>query len=266
MPRTSRRPVPAKAVRLELNKVVSSAPFLRSRRLIRFLRLIVESELAGTSSALKEYVIGVNVFDRPASFDPRVDPIVRVEAGRLRAKLREYYDTEGRRDPVRIAVPKQTYVPDVEFAPKASVRRRQAPSIAVLPFVDLSPRHTQEYLCDGISETIIDALVQVKGLRVVARTSSFQYKGKAVDIRDVGRELGADTVLGGSVRKAGARLRVSARLSNVANGYHLWSVTFDRPYRDIFAVQDEISEAVVRGVQTNLASHAGELLGVKAEA
>ena len=140
--------------------------------------------------SLKEQVIAMELYGKGSAFNTAADPIVRVEAGRLRAKLREYYDTEGLGDPVRIALPKQTYVPDVEFAPKASVRRRQAPSIAVLPFVDLSPRHTQEYLCDGISETIIDALVQVKGLRVVARTSSFQYKGKAVDIRDVGRELG----------------------------------------------------------------------------
>ena len=114
---TARRRVPAADVRLEIDKIARSEPFRRSRRLCRFLRLIVESRLARKGSGLKEYVIGVNAFDRPESYDPRLDPIVRVEAGRLRAKLREYYDTEGLADRVRIALPKQTYVPEIDFAP-----------------------------------------------------------------------------------------------------------------------------------------------------
>jgi TolB-like protein len=251
--RTTVRRVPASAVRKQLEKIARSEPFARSRRLVRFLRLVVESKLARKSSILKEYVIGVNVFDRRESFDPRLDPIVRVEAGRLRAKLREYYDTEGLADPVRIALPKRTYVPEIEFAPETSHERDRAPSIAVLPFVDLSPRRDQEYLCDGISETILDALVKLKGLRVVARTSSFRYKGKPVDVRDLGRELGADLILGGSVRKAGTRIRVAARLSSVANGYHLWSETLDRQYGRTFAAQDEISAVVVRLVKKTVA-------------
>ena len=252
VPPTARRRVPANTVRRQIDKIARSEPFVRSRRLIRFLRLVVDSKLARKTSGLKEYVIGVNVFDRPGSFDPRLDPIVRVEAGRLRAKLREYYDTEGLADPVRITLPKQTYAPEIEFALETSLQPGRAPSIAVLPLVDLSPRRSQEYLCDGISEAIIDGLVKLKGLRVVARTSSFQYKGKAMDIRDIGRELKADMIVAGSVRKAGDRIRVSARLSSASNGYHLRSVTLDRQYRDAFSVQDEISEAVVRSVKNEL--------------
>jgi serine/threonine protein kinase/tetratricopeptide (TPR) repeat protein len=129
--------------------------------------------------------------------------------------------------------------------PAAQGGHEHKPSIAVLPFADLSPMHDQEYLCDGISEDIINALNQVAGLRVPARTSSFAFRGKETDIREIGRALNVEKLLEGSVQKAGNRLRITVQLINIADGYHIWSERFDREMDDIFAVQDEISLAVV---------------------
>jgi adenylate cyclase len=119
-------------------------------------------------------------------------------------------------------------------------------SVAVLPFADMSAGRDQEYFADGMAEEIINELVQVHGLRVVARTSAFSYKGVNTDIREIGRRLGAQTVLEGSVRRDGERLRVTAQLIDTRTGFHLWSETFERGAEDIFAVQDEISRAIAR--------------------
>jgi len=117
-------------------------------------------------------------------------------------------------------------------------------SVAVLPFADYSPNKDQEYFSDGLTEEIIDALSRVPNLHVVARTSAFQFKGKAADIREIGRKLNVDSVLEGSVRKSGDEVRITAQLNRVSDGYHLWSRTYDRQMRDIFALQHEISQAI----------------------
>ncbi len=126
------------------------------------------------------------------------------------------------------------------------------PSIAVLPFSNLSADKEQEYFCDGMAEEIINALSAIEGLFVVARTSAFSYKGKLFDIREIGRKLGVGTVLEGSVRKAGQRLRITSQLIDVASGYHLWSEKFDRDIEDIFVIQDEISLAIVENLKVKL--------------
>jgi serine/threonine protein kinase/tetratricopeptide (TPR) repeat protein len=128
----------------------------------------------------------------------------------------------------------------------------KVPSVAVLPFTDMSPARDQEYFCDGIAEEIINALAQLEGLRVAARTSSFAFKGTIEDVREIGRRLGVRAVLEGSVRKSGDRLRITAQLIDVADGYHLWSERFDRAADDIFAIQDEISLAVVEKLKVKL--------------
>ena len=130
----------------------------------------------------------------------------------------------------------------------------QAPSVAVLPPVNLSADPEQEYFCDGIAEEIINALAHVEGLRVVARTSSFAFRDRAQDIREIGRSLDVSAVLEGSVRKAGDRLRITAQLINVADGYHLWSERFDRRLDDVFAIQDEIALAIVENLKVKLLS------------
>ena len=125
-------------------------------------------------------------------------------------------------------------------------------SIAVLPFTNMSADPEQEYFCDGMTEELINALTKLDDLRVVARTSAFQFKGQALDLREVGRKLGVTTVLEGSVRKAGNRLRVTAQLIGVADGYHLWSERYDRQMEDVFAIQDDVSQAIVDVLRVKL--------------
>jgi serine/threonine-protein kinase len=128
----------------------------------------------------------------------------------------------------------------------------QAPSIAVLPFADLSPGRDQEHFSDGLAEEILGALAQVEGLRVAGRSSSFSFKGRAADLRAVGRELGVTALLEGSVRTEGNRVRVHAELVSAEDGFRLWSQTFDRELTGIFAVQDEIARAVVHALAVRL--------------
>jgi TolB-like protein/Tfp pilus assembly protein PilF/predicted Ser/Thr protein kinase len=130
--------------------------------------------------------------------------------------------------------------------------QKQSPSIAVLPFVNMSADPDQEYFCDGLAEELINALTQIKDLKVIARTSAFSFRGKEVDVRDIGRKLDVGTVLEGSVRKAGKRLRITAQLVDTAHGHHLWSERYDRDMEDIFAIQDEISGAIVERLKPAL--------------
>ena len=293
-------------VRATLDKILASPGFANAERLTRFLRYTVEETLNGQTDKLKESLLGIDVFGRKPTYDPRVDAVVRTEAVKLRARLRDYYETEGREDEMIIDLPKGGYVPVFRFREKEPVesptpaavaspkthewkpaivtlvvlavlvasiylilrtrprnldpRPAELSSIAVLPFADLSPEKNQEYFCDGMAEEIIDALSKIGGIRVVARTSSFAFKGKQQDIREIGKKLNVAAVLEGSVRKDGNRLRVTAQLNSVADGYHLWSETYERELKDVFTVQDEISRAIVntlqlklsgRGIQTN---------------
>jgi eukaryotic-like serine/threonine-protein kinase len=126
-------------------------------------------------------------------------------------------------------------------------------SIAVLPFVDLSQAKDQEYFCDGISEEILDALAKIDGLRVVARRSSFSFKGKSVNAREVGEKLNVENLLEGSLRREGRHVRVTAELINARSGFHLWTETYDRELQDVFALQDEITRAIVDALKIKLA-------------
>ncbi|HEY4770630.1 MAG TPA: hypothetical protein VIH51_08395 [Myxococcales bacterium] len=142
---------------------------------------------------------------------------------------------------------------------RAAATRAEPASIAVLPFADLSPGKDQDWMCDGIAEEIIDALCTVTGLRVAARSSSFQFKGKPADVRVMTAALGVSTLLEGSVRKLDDRLRVSARLVS-SDGYELWSDRFDRGVQDAFAIQEEIARAVVAALRLRISSdEAGRL-------
>ena len=125
--------------------------------------------------------------------------------------------------------------------------------MAVLPFANLSADKENEYFSDGLAEDIIDALTRLPGLRVMARTSSFAFRGKEQDVRRIGAELNVEHILEGSVRRAGNRIRVTAQLVNVSDGYHLWSQRFDREMTDVFAIQDEISQAIVEKLRVRLA-------------
>lgn len=138
-------------------------------------------------------------------------------------------------------------------APAAGEAAASEKSIAVLPFVDMSPAHDQEYFCDGISEEILDALAKIDGLRVLARTSSFAFKGRNADVAEIGQKLNVRHVLEGSLRRDGNRIRVTAQLINARDGFHVWSETFERELQGVFAVQDEITRAIVDALKVKLA-------------
>lgn len=287
---SARKPNP-EAVRAQLDTILRSASFAAAERPSRFLRYIVEQALAGNH--VKETLAGIEVFGRKPDYDPRLDGVVRVEAVKLRARLKEYYDSEGADDALRIDLPKGGYAPAFELTPAVPLEivplaarhvwwkdwrlillvtlavlatgygiwRRgharpaaaSASSIAVLPFVNLSSDKENEYFSDGLTDDLINALTKVQGLRVVARGSAFQFKGRNPDIRAVGRQLNVATVLEGSVQRSGERLRITAQLSSVADGYHVWSETYDRRAADVFAVQDEISRAIVQALEVRVA-------------
>ena len=126
------------------------------------------------------------------------------------------------------------------------------PSVAVLPFADMSPNKDQDYFCEGIAEELINGLGRIQNLRVASRTSAFQFKETSLDIREIGDRLNVSTVLEGSVRKAGDQLRITAQFVNVEDGYRLWSDRYDREMKDVFAIQDEIAESIVEALKVTL--------------
>jgi adenylate cyclase len=141
------------------------------------------------------------------------------------------------------------------FPPES--KRHAIRSLAVLPFADLSAEHDQDYFGDGVAEEILNALTKVGGLHIPARTSCFAFRGLSLDARDIGKRLGVEALLGGSVRKAGRQLRISVQLIDARNGYHLWSERFDRETADVFAIQDEIASSVVSALGLSLAQREG---------
>ena len=247
-------PVPATAVRDQLARVVNSPGFVSSVRLCRFLTHIVNRTIDGDIDSLKEFSIAMEVFDRTSKYDPNIDAIVRVEARRLRAKLKAYYeDGQGTVDPVLIGLRPGSYVPVFRWVEPQPAKHGEDTGVAlpqgrlcvaVLPFVNMSPEPEQDYFCDGISEEITNSLTRLSALNVIARTSAFHFKGASVDIREVGQRLGANLVIEGSVRKAGEQLRITAQAIQTQSGHHLWSETFRRELKDVFAIQEEIAQCV----------------------
>jgi adenylate cyclase len=290
---SSFEPISADAVRAALEKILASPGFASAGRLSRFLRFAVEEHLNGQTDKLKESFLGVELFGRKPSYDPRIDGVVRTEAVKLRARLKQYYDSDGREDELIIDMPKGGYVPafrlreEKEHQPapqrriaawkpalvgfsvfallfayvtmrdRSFLTRAQAaeiPSIAVLPFVDLTSHQDQAYFCDGVTEEIVDSLTKMGGFRVAATTSSFAFRTTREDIREIGRKLNVGLILEGSVRKDNRLIRVTAQLINAANGYHLWSETYERELTDVFAVQDEVSRAIINKLRVAQAS------------
>jgi len=321
---------PVEAVRLELEKVLASRAFRTAKGQKNFLRYAVEQTIAGHGNEIKEYSVGVEVFNRGESFDPRLDPIVRIEARNLRLRLAKYYLGEGEQDDLRIEFSKGSYSPSFRAIslpdqseeptnqvsaapsspPQTAPRRaagtvrsflerrtwilaaallvlagfagfllrigqrrspvsKESPSIVVLPFLNRSddPGKDTEVFSDGLTDELIDLLGRVPGLHVVARTSAFQFKGQALDIRKIGNALNVGTVLEGSVRRYGNRLRITVQLNDATNGYHLWSKSYDRELKDSLAVQREIALAITGALGLELVGKNGRpWLAASAEA
>jgi adenylate cyclase len=269
------------AIRDHIEAVIASPTLSSSPRRAQLLRYLCARTLDGAGDQVNEYAIGVDVFDKPASFDPRIDSIVRTEMGRLRQKLKEYYAGESRPSTVRIELPLRSYVPVFTFgvdqgtpsAPPAAVKRSSPPrmatviaivlgvvlaglvmwrilggngnaageTIAVLPFLNLTGDSGQDYLGDSLTDELTETLAESKDLRVVARTSAFQFKGKGEDVRAIGRALNAGSVLEGSISRREGKFRVVVQLIRSSDGYHLWSRTYDATSVDLARVETEIA-------------------------
>src|SRR5687767_1575743 len=237
---------PDRGARQQLERVLASVTFRQVDRLKRFLNFTVSEALAGRGDQLKEYVIGVQVFDKDSTFDPRADPIVGVQARRLRARLARYYREEGGADAVLIDLPKGGYTP-VFRNREASTggRRSMGPTlagqntIAVQPLADQSPSHDLGYFCDGLRQEIIHSLAKLEALRVLA----IEATDPATD---------AAMVLTGGVRKSGDRLRATVHLVDTATTSYLWSESIDAPLGDPFTAQELVASAVVKQLEPRL--------------
>src|SRR5262245_27205126 len=261
-----------KAIREQLVRILNSGPFHQSQRRQRFLEYLVNETLAGRGERLKAYNVALEVFERPETFDPITDPLVRIEAARLREKLREYYGTDGQSDPIRIDLPKGTYTPHIEFRQNVGTPPTSSgpslpdkPSIAVLPLVNLSGDHANDYLSDGITENIITGLSRFRDLSVIASYSAFSYKGKTLRIQDVASELGVRFVLEGSVQKSSTRITITAQLIDGLTGAHLWAERFDRGVEDIATVLDDLTEIIVASLATTYGGRLGKAWRGRAE-
>lgn len=276
------------AIRAQLERILASSVLAHSESPGRLLTYVVTRKLEGKGDPLKEYLIGVEAFDRGESFDPKTDTIVRVQARRLRAKLTAYYQGPGEADPLIIELPKGSYVPNFlpRQSPEARPRRLGVPrwfvlsagglvacaavlgvvlwrgrapaggrplrSIAILPLDNLSRDPAQDYLADGLTEELITELSKTPGLRVIARTSVMQYKGSRKSVPEIARELAVDAIVEGSVLPSGDRVRISAQLIHAARNDHLWAQTYDRNLRDTLAVQSELAGKIATAVQASL--------------
>jgi TolB-like protein len=266
---TARKNLPPEgAIREQLERILESAQFAGAESARKVLRFLVEEALAGRAHRLKEYTLATDVFGRDASFDPKTNPVVRVEASRLRRRMEYYYLTLGREDPVLIELPRGTYVP--VFHPHADVLHlreelRKAdragngttavladalpsgPSIAVLPFETLGG--SDSVFGDGITVEMVTALSRFREFHVIGRGTSFRHRGEK-DAKKLRDELGADYTLTGSVRREDDRVRVNAELLCGADGKVCWAEGYERDLSTsaIFEVQEEIANRVVAAI------------------
>lgn len=247
-----------------LERIVQSPAFAQSERLMQFLHFVCGELLAGRAHRLSQYTIAVEALGQDASFDPGTDPLVRVEARRLRMKLLEYYDSDGRSDPIRLTMPKGQYAPVVQILPGENtavspspgdvgihglpVELLENPAVVVLPFNNLSGDPDQAFFADGLTEDIITRLAAFRCVPVIGRHSCFAFRDTGLDLKAVTKELGARYVVEGSVRRVQERVRINAQLVDASLGHHLWAQRFDSQLDDIFAVQDQITEEVVSHV------------------
>ena len=243
-----------KVVRQQLSRILASKTFSQVERLKRFISFIVGETVGGRSGDLKEYVLGVQVFGKDPSFDPRTDPIVRVQARRLRTRLARYYRDEGNADELFIDLPKGGYAPVFRLRDDAPAKRSLTATlasrntVAVLPIKDDSPGSSLDYFCRGLRDEIVHALTPIKALRVLApRTDDAAGQLDA----DVGE---AALVITGGVRSARERLRVTIHMVDGASGFYLWSESTDVELADPVSGQELIARVVADKVAPEVES------------
>jgi adenylate cyclase len=258
----------ADEVRVQLETVLSSSDFDASERNHAFLRYVVEETIAGNSHLIKGYSVAQSVFKRDVEFDPQLDPVVRIEASRLRRSLERYYLKAGQDDPIRIDLPKGGYVPSFEVidplvaatadpvspAPFDRPDRMPAdpdvPTVAIIPFRNLDANPRYEFFALGVTEELFAMLTHFDNLRVLALNTSLKLSPLS-DAGQVGRNLSVGFVLQGSVRTLPGRVRITAQLLNVEDSVYVWATSFDRELR---------VEALVE-IETEIAGRIAAVLG-----
>jgi TolB-like protein/Tfp pilus assembly protein PilF len=245
-------------IKKQLNKILKSHLFENKHRPQDFLNFIVTETIEGRDPLLKGYTIGLEVFEKDETFDPQTDAIVRVEAGRLRRLLENYYMTEGLNDPVLINLPKGTYIPIIgenntkphsskpDPVYSAAAAPPTGPAIAVLPFEALNTNKSISLFADGITEEIINHLSMSPSLYVISRKMTSRYKDRRFDIRQISMELETHYVLDGNIRQAGDNLRVNVQLLNGITGAVIWTEKYDYILTpdNLITVQDDIAKQV----------------------
>ncbi len=247
----------AAAVRDQLARIISSLEFQNSKRLSDFLSFVVNETLAGRDKQLKGYTIALAVLKRDENFDPDGDPIVRIEAGRLRRALEKYYLTTGVQDSLLITIPKGRYVPTFTQIEKLSSEQKLCgtsgesaslqPGLVVLPFSFMPEDSEQAYFADGINEELIVALNQYKDLRVISGAMIDDALVETLDIRRLGCDLDARFLLTGKIRGVSPMVRVSVQLFDTESAQQIWAQRYERELsaNNLFAVQDDIIQNVI---------------------
>jgi TolB-like protein len=247
------------AIHDELSRILESSIFVQSDRLGRFLRFTVEKTLAGEGDMLKEYLIGTEVYDRPTSYRPSEDSIVRGEARRLRSKLKEYYESVGKNDPLSIHYRPGSYMPmfrnqhrhlnvtATESSPRERFTGGDSIRIAVLPFLDASGSAPSGICAQLISDELIHELVRTDGIRVTAASAVAPLVAKAMDIRSLARTLDVQIVFEGTVRHNNNLLRITSRAIDPADGFQIWSerIETEEDLQDLSAISERIASSLV---------------------
>ncbi len=232
----------------ELDRALESRTFARSARARDLLRYLIDSKRSGHAGRLKESAIALDVFNRDAAtYDSAIDGIVRVSVNRLRELLDRYYADEGRNSGLRFEIQRGGYTPIIRRSTPAGLP--DLPRIAVLPLANFTGDANNEALCDGLTEDVIDAMTRVPDVRVIARTSSFRFKGVALDVRHIASELSVDALLEGSVQIVADRLRVTAQLILGSDGTHLWSHAFTFASSERRELQDALIDIMLRSLK-----------------
>jgi TolB-like protein len=277
-------------IRDQLERILSSAAFSGSERHRQFLRYVVEQALKGDTDKLNEFVLGFEVFNKGESFDPRIDSIVRVEARRLRERLKRYYEEEGRGDPIVITLRPRSFVPAFEdaaaaHAPAGARLRAWLPShktvvvavvallcgavgmavflrsrwgrpprppmasVVVLPFQQITPAPSQEWLGDGIADAVITGLAGIPGLRVISRGSGIQFQQSGQSPVQAAADLKVDYIVEGTVQVRGDRVLVSAKMTDTHSQSYVWAQTLEKEMAALADLEREITGAIASRIR-----------------